>query len=155
MRHVCKEATKSVALARSALLVSLLLSASCGKSATTTSPTTTTPAPAAITETFTDILPVGGSKFFSFSIAVDGIVTATLTSVGGDGVPTSVEVNLGIGTPSGFSCSATVSPVQTSGTAQVTPLVTLEEQPGVHCVLISDIGNLFAPATFTVTIAHP
>jgi hypothetical protein len=25
----------------------------------------------------------------------------------------------------------------------------------VHCVQISDFGNLFAPAAFTVTIDHP
>jgi hypothetical protein len=125
----------------------------CGKNATTTSPTS--PAPDSVTETFAGTLSVGGSAFYSFSTAVTGDVTATLTNIGGDGVPSSVVVNLGIGSLSGFNCSASSTAVQITGTAQVSSLVTSSEPPGVHCVVISDMGNLFAPATFTVTIAHP
>jgi hypothetical protein len=134
------------------LLIVSALGAACGKSAATTSPT---PTPDSVTETFTGTLPVGGSAFYSFSTATAGTVTATLTDIEGDGVPSSVEVNLGIGPLSAFTCSATPVEVQMSGTAQVPALVTNTEQPGVYCVIISDIGNLFAPATFTVTIDHP
>jgi hypothetical protein len=108
-----------------------------------------------VTETFAGTLSVGGSAFYSFSTAVTGDVTATLTNIGGDGVPPSVVVNLGIGSLSGFNCSGSSTAVQITGTAQVSALVTSSEPAGVHCVVISDIGNLFAPATFTVTIAHP
>jgi hypothetical protein len=45
--------------------------------------------------------------------------------------------------------------VQVTGTAGVPAQVSSSEQPGVYCVIISDIGNLFAPASFTVTIDHP
>jgi hypothetical protein len=135
------------------LLIVFGLSAACGKSAATTSPTTATPD--SVTETFKGTLPVGGSAFYSFSTATTGTVTATLTDIEGDGVPSSVEVNLGIGTLSAFTCSATPIEVQMSGTAGVPALVTNSEQPGVYCVIISDIGNLIAPATFTVTIDHP
>ena len=152
MKMICEKFTRSRAFAVSLLIVSAF-SAACGKSATTTSPTTTTPD--SVTETFKGTLPVGGSAFYSFSTATAGTVTATLTDIEGDGVPPSVEVNLGIGTLSAFNCSATSSEVQMSGTAQVPALVSSSEQPGVYCVIISDIGNLFAPATFTVTIDHP
>ncbi len=152
MKMICETFTRSRAFAVSLLIVSAL-SAACGKTATTTSPTTTTPD--ALTETFKGTLPVGGSAFYSFSTATAGTVTATLTDIEGDGVPPSIEVNLGIGTLSAFNCSATSSEVQMSGTAQVPALVSSSEQPGVYCVIISDIGNLFAPATFTVTIDHP
>jgi hypothetical protein len=155
MRVFCKEAAKPAALAGGVLLVAMFLAAACGKSTTTTSPTPATGAPASITETFVGTLPVGGSKFYSFSTALDGMVTATLANVEGDGVPSSVVVNLGIGTPSGFGCPASGSPVQVDGIAQLGAVVTLDEPPGVHCVLVADIGNLFAPATFTVTIDHP
>jgi len=133
--------------------VAMALSA-CGKSAATTSPTETTPD--TLTETFTGTLPVGGSAFYSFSIATAGTVTATVAGIGGDLVPSSVVVNLGIGTPTQFTCLAT-SPtsVQVTGTAQLPAQVSSSEQPGVYCVIISDIGNLFAPASFTVTIDHP
>jgi hypothetical protein len=45
--------------------------------------------------------------------------------------------------------------VQVTGTAQLPAQVSSSEEAGVHCVIISDIGNLFAPASFTVTIDHP
>jgi len=151
MKTSCEEFTRGRVFAVSLLIVSAL-GAGCGKSAATTSPT---PTPDSVTETFTGTLPVGGSPFYSFSTATTGTVTATLTDIEGDGVPSSVEVNLGIGTLSAFTCSATPVEVQMSGTAQVPALVTNTEQPGVYCVIISDIGNLFAPATFTVTIDHP
>jgi hypothetical protein len=149
---VCEELAKSFAFAVSLLVVSAL-GAACGKNATATSPTSATPD--SVTEIFTGTLPVGGSEFYSFSTAVAGNVTATLTNIGGDEVPSSVMVNLGIGTLSGFSCSATSTSVQVTGTAQVPALVTASEQPGVFCVVISDIGNLFTPASFTVTVDHP
>jgi hypothetical protein len=152
IKMICEEFAKSCAFAVSLLIVSALIPA-CGKSATTTSPTSTTPD--SVTETFKGTLPVGGAAFYSFSTATAGTVTATLTDIEGNGVPSSVVVNLGIGTPSAFNCSASSTAVQVSGTAQVPALVTNSEQPGVHCVVISDIGNLFAPATFTVTIDHP
>ena len=152
MNALREKFAKNCALAVSLLFVSAF-GAGCGKSATTTSPTPTTPD--SITETFAGILPVGGSKFYSFSTAVAGTVTATLTNIGGDGVPSSVMVNLGIGTLSGFTCSANATAVQVTGTAQVAALVSNTEQPGVYCVVISDLGNLFGPATFTVTIDHP
>ena len=152
MKMICEKFTRSRAFAVSLLIVSAF-SAACGKNAATTSPTTTTPD--SVTETFKGTLPVGGSAFYSFSTATAGTVTATLTDIEGDGVPPSIEVNMGIGTLSAFNCSATSSEVQMSGTAQVPALVSSSEQPGVYCVIISDIGNLFAPATFTVTIDHP
>jgi hypothetical protein len=137
-------------------VLAALLVGGCGSGATTTSPSSasTTPAAAAISETFSGTLPVGGSRFYSFSISVYGTVNATLASIGGSGIPPTAEVNLGIGTPSGTTCSTTPTLVQVSGDAGVTTLVTATEQPGTYCVLIADAGNLFSPATFTVTIAH-
>jgi len=143
---------KKCALAVSLTVVSVWC-ASCGKSASTTAPTT--PTPDTLTETFAGTLPVGGSAFYSFSIATAGTVTATLANISGDEVPSSVVVNLGIGTLSQFTCSATPTAVQSSGTAGVPTQVSVSEQPGVYCVIISDLGNLFAPASFTVTIDHP
>jgi hypothetical protein len=135
--------------------VPALLGAGCGSGPTASSPTTPTPAAPAVTETFAGTLPVGGARFYSFSISVYGTVNATLNSIGGSGIPPTVEVTLGIGTPSGSTCSSTPTPVQVSGDAGVTTQVTATEQPGVYCAIISDAGNLFSPANFTVTIEHP
>lgn len=152
MKTLREKLAKTCALAVSLAVVSAWC-ASCGKSASTTAPTP--PTPDTLTETFAGTLPVGGSAFYSFSIATAGTVTATLASVSGNQVPPSVVMNLGIGTLSQFTCSASPTAVQISGTAGVPTQVSASEQPGVYCVIISDIGNLFAPASFTVTIDHP
>jgi hypothetical protein len=95
---------------------------------------------------------VGGSAFYSFSVGENGTVNVTYTEAAGSGVPGTVWLGLGIGTPSAEDC-ATASTVNTPPTsaAQITGTYT----PGIYCVKVSDIGNLFAPATFRVTIAHP
>lgn len=119
-------------------------------------PTTETPPSSGpVTEAYSSTLPVGGSKFYSFSTAASGAVTATLVDIGGAGVPPTVIVNLGIGTPAGTTCSAASSPVQVTGDAGIATQVSGTQPSGVSCVIVTDIGNLFAPASFTVSIEHP
>jgi hypothetical protein len=119
----------------------------------TSSSSTTTPAAApTVTEAFNGTLPVGGFRFYSFTIAVNGTVNVTLTKVSGTSVPSTVQLGLGIGQPSGNDCSTTQSVTAASSTV---PQTTGVFGPGVFCVRVSDVGNLFAPATFAVTIAHP
>jgi hypothetical protein len=136
--------------------VVLAAAAACGKDDTPTSPTTTTTtttvASASITEDFSGVLPVGGSRFYSFTVGENGTVNITLTSIGGAGVPSTVWVGLGIGTPNAEDCSTTSSVnTQAGSSAQVTGTY----QPGIYCAKVSDIGNLAAPATFAITVAHP
>jgi len=134
--------------------VCALLCSACkgsGSSSTTTPSTPTTPTP--ITETFSGTLPVGGAQFYSFGIATAGTVNVTLVSVSIGDQPSDVSLTVGIGTPSGITCSSTNQSAVTAGT---TPQVTGSQQPGVYCVTVQDVGPLLpAPAAFTVTIAHP
>ena len=106
---------------RAALLsisVLLLFAPACHQS-TTTSPTTTstttsTTAPAApdmTTETFSGTLGVGATTFYPFAVSQTGTVTATLVSIGGDAVPSTVQVRLGIGTEDEVGCNATASSI--------------------------------------------
>jgi hypothetical protein len=132
------------------------VAASCNKdSASPTSPTSTNTATvtaASVSEDFTGTVPVGGSAFYSFSVAENGTVAVTYTGASGNGVPGTVWLGLGIGTPSAEDC-ATGSTVNTppATAAQISGTYA----PGIYCVKVSDIGNLYAPATFSVTIAHP
>ena len=144
-------------IAGSALVVALALAApACGNdSESPTSPSsTTTPTVAApsITEDFTGSVPVGGFAFYSFTVGENGTVNVTYTGAGGNGVPGTVWLGLGIGTPNGEDC-VTTSTVNTPPTT--TAQVTGTYGPGIYCARVSDIGNLYAPATFSVTIAHP
>jgi hypothetical protein len=131
------------------------LAASCNNDSTptaATSTTTTTASGAATTEDFTGTLPVGGSLFYSFSVAETGTVTVLYSAAAGNGVPGTVWLGLGIGTPSGEDCVAANAVNTPPGTAAQ---LTASYTPGIYCAKVSDIGNLFAPATFTISITHP
>lgn len=138
------------------LASTLTAAAACNQTTTTTSPSTTTATTSAtVTEVMSSTLAVGGSRFYSFAIHSAGTVTATLQDISGTNVSPGTIVNLGIGTPSGTSCNGTQTNVQVTGSAGLNAYVTAAEQAGQFCVIISDVGNLFAPASFTVTIDHP
>jgi hypothetical protein len=111
----------------------------------------TTTAPPLTTETFSGTLGVGATSFYPFTVAESGSVTATLVSIQGTGVPSTVQIRLGIGTPDDVGCNATTSSLASSKA----PVVTAAESPGAYCANVTDVGNLFAAADFVVTIAHP
>jgi len=141
------------------ILISMMFGTACSHSSTTspsatsTTTTTTTAAAPTVSESFTGTLPVAGFKFYSFNIAVNGTVNVTLNSVSGAGVPSTVQLGLGIGQPSGLDCAATTN--VTAGTPAAAPQATGTFGPGLFCVRVFDVGNLFAPANFNITIAHP
>jgi hypothetical protein len=150
---------KRMSATTAAILGLMMFGTACSHSSTTspsaTSTTTTTATAAAptVSESFTGTLPVAGFKFYSFNIAVNGTVNVTLNSVSGAGVPATVQLGLGIGQPSGLDCAATTT--VTAGITAAAPQTTGTFGPGLFCVRVSDVGNLFAPANFNITIAHP
>ena len=142
-----------------ALLVAVALALSaCDDKGTATSPTstttttTTTVASPTATELFAGRVNIGGSTFYSFTVAENGTVNVNLADVGGANVPSTVWLGLGLGTPTGEDCSASTT-VNTAAGASVQ--LTGTYAPGVYCVRVWDIGNLAAVAAFNVTIAHP
>ena len=133
----------------------LLSAAACSKDNTTTPTTptsTTTPVTTpTVTEIFQSTVPVGGFAFYSFNIAANGTVNVTLNTVSGTGVPSTVQLGIGIGTPAGVDCTTTSTVTAAAGTAAQ---LTGTFGPGLFCVRIYDVGNLFGPAAFKATIAH-
>lgn len=138
-----------------ALLLLALGAAACGKD-TPTTPTATTTTQTAAEPTnsvdFNGTVPVTGSTFYSFSVSQYGTVNLTLTSVGGAVVPTTVTLGMGLGVPDGTDCVTSTTVNTRSGTtAQLTAIF----NPGVYCAKVYDVGNLFGPASVSVTIAYP
>lgn len=153
VHRTCVRYTRT-AIAAAAVLATL--AAACSGDSTPTSPTSTTTTTittaATTTEDFTGTLPVGSSRFYSFSVAETGTVSVLYSSVGGNGVPGSVWLGLGLGAPSGEDCVTTNNINTPPGAgAQLTGTYS----PGIYCVKVSDIGNLFAPAAFSISITHP
>lgn len=133
-----------------AAVVFLLGAAGCNKDSTPTAATTpTTPTVTRTTDTFSGTVPVRGSAFHSFSVAVTGTIDVTLTVVT---PPTVMGVH--VGTPADGKCTplAGASALASAGTsAQLSGLASA----GALCVDVHDAGNQTAPVAYTVTVVHP
>ena len=119
---------------------------------TSTTTTTTTVATPVYTEDWIDTLAVGGERFYSFTVTQYGTVNISLTSVSGPFVPSTVTVGMGLGTPAAETCFTTSSISTQAGTG---PQLTGTYNPGVYCVIVRDVGNLFSAAQFSITVAYP
>ena len=115
-------------------------------------PASTPLAPPSITETWSGTLAVGGSRFYSFSVGLNGTVNVTLTSLVENGQDSTTQVGLALGYPAGTGCTANTSVTNAPG---ADPQITNTYLPGVYCVKIADAGNLSGPAVFNLVIAHP
>ena len=125
--------------------LALALMVSACHSNPSTSPTTTTSG--LTTETFNGTVVVGGSDSKTFTVAVTGVVSVTLTAA-------PVPMGLAVGIPGSSGCVPLPgSPmVATAGTSA--PLAG-EVTPGTFCVLVYDVGNQTVPVTYSVTVTHP
>ena len=119
---------------------------------TTTTTTTTTVATPIYNEEWSDTLAIGGERFYSFAVTQYGTVNVSLTSVSGQYVPSTVTLAMGLGTPAAETCSTTSTISTQAGTG---PQLTGTYNPGVYCVIVRDVGNLFSPARFSITVAYP
>jgi len=134
--------------------------AGCGSS--TTSPSTPSGPPAIGTDRFDSIIEVRGSALYPFVVNQNGGTTsvnlASLSALDRPGL-LAVTMRLSIGTQvkdgdgNLVDCDLTRSVDTVAGlTSQLT------EQLGAntnYCVLLRDIGNLRAPANFTLRVSHP
>lgn len=125
--------------------LALALMVSACHSNPSTSPTTTTGG--LTTETFNGTVAVNGSDSKTFTVAVTGVVSITLTAA-------PVPMGLAMGLPGGSGC-VPLAGGTTTATAGTTAQVTAEVTPATFCVLVYDVGNQTAPVSYTVTVAHP
>ena len=121
-------------------------------SASLPNPTTLPDAPPAVSESWTGIVPVGGSVWYSFSLAKRGTVQVTLLSVSGQDVSPDATLGLAVGVPLEKGCTIGTP---TSAQAGSSPQVTGSYDAGVLCASVSDLGELAAPAVVSLVIDHP
>jgi hypothetical protein len=133
------------------LAVCALATAACSNSSDTTASSAAAPTIAATTENFTGTVQVGGSDANPFTVTASGAtINLTLTAAG---PPATIFMGFGVGTYAGTTCTLltggfTVTPAGT------TPQLSGPITSGQYCVMVYDAGNLTAPVTYAVTVAH-
>jgi hypothetical protein len=136
------------------LTIALLaaLAVACGDDQSPTEPSSTTSTATAVT--YAGTIDVGGSRFYSFSNAAAGSVTAFLASVTSPDtrLPVGVPLEIGIGVPAGTGCSTTTTQIVTPG---LVSQMTVSLASGVFCLRVADAGELRAPVAFAVRFSHP
>ena len=135
-----------------ALALVAALAAGCDdNSATAPTDTTTT---SNTTVTYTGTLEVGGARFYSFTNAAAGSVTAFLASVASPDtrLPVSVPLEIGIGVPAGTGCATTTTQIVAPG---LVSQMSASLAAGVFCLRVADAGEMRAPVSFAVRFSHP
>jgi hypothetical protein len=132
------------------VLASALAIAGCGGDSATSPGSTSTTAPF---ETFTGILGVQGSGFYSFTVSAPGTVSLSVASLTENGLhaASNSTVRLGLGVPLGTGCNVTNFVDTTAG---LTTQLTASVSPDIYCVNIADTGTLTGPMDFTIRIAQ-
>jgi hypothetical protein len=130
-------------------LVIVATTAACGGS--TSNSTIPTPTGTLVTDTFTNVVPMGGLAFNNFTVTTGGTVNVTLVSAG---PPPTITMELGIGTPSATGTCSLLSGAATAATASTTAQLSGTLNAGSYCVEVLDLGNAAGPITYTVTVAH-
>ena len=123
---------------RTTLVIAALLGVACG-STTASAPTTT--------QTFSGTLTSGGASLQLVTVAKDGEIDLTLTSL----VPqTTITVGLGLGVPQNGTCGL----LDDIENAKIASVLSDEVTAGTYCILIYDVGNIQGSDTYTLTVAH-
>jgi hypothetical protein len=131
------------------MAVALVAVGTIGCGSDSTSPST--PSATRTTETFSGTVQIGGSDFHSFRVSATGPTDVTLMSAG---PPATTVVGLALGTASESGCAPLPGGSVNTAAGSVAQLGGLTSA-GTLCVQVRDIGNLTAPITYTVSVAHP
>lgn len=132
-------------------VVLMLVGAACSEDMETpTSATETATGPTTIL--FSGTLQPRTSRFYSYTLATAGSVSALLASVERSGVPVADALEIGIGSPAGIGCAVTMS---AHVSASLVPQLRHEAAAGTYCVRVADTDGLSAPMTFTIRVIHP
>ncbi|MBW8868678.1 MAG: hypothetical protein JF610_15365 [Acidobacteria bacterium] len=121
--------------------------AACGSNST--APTVE---PASTTETWSSTLTVGASKFYSFTVPLEGTVSVVMKTFTQNGAASTEQVTIGLGSPHGTDCSVAGSVV---ASASDSVLLSGSQTRGVYCIRIWDNAQLSKTAAFSVNITHP
>jgi hypothetical protein len=133
------------------LLLTALATVTFGACKKASTATPTTPTPVTTTETFSGTIPQLGSAAHAFTVAANGTITISLTSVG---PLATMAIGLGVGSWDGTTCTvitqndnARAGSIALTGTAVA----------GSFCAKVYDSGNIpdLTTVTYTIEVVHP
>ena len=106
--------------------------------------------PLTVTETYANLLALGGATSRGFVVRNAGDVTMKLIGLG---VASEEEVGIAIGTNDSRTgaCSRDFTEVTSVSAARN---ISRRFEPGVYCATVYDVGKLTLSSTFIVTIEH-
>ena len=127
-----------------ALLLSTVTATGCDNSPTLPD------GPITVTETFANLIALGGATSRSFVVRNAGDVTMKLVTLG---VDSQEEVGMAIGTnnPQTGACSRDFTEVTSVAAART---ISRRFEAGNYCATVYDAGKLTMSAAFTTTIEH-
>jgi hypothetical protein len=136
------------------IVVAALVSAGCGNSPESPTAPTTTSTTTVRTGHFVGSLTAGETRFFSFTVAEAGTVTAMLASITSPRTGATVDATLGfgIGRPAGTQCALSTS-INTP--ASLTAQLQQQAEAGIYCINVSDPGQLNGDVNFAVRFSYP
>jgi hypothetical protein len=134
------------ALRRFSILSALLLAA-CDRAGTSTALDRPTTPPTKVAS-FNGTLQLLSTATYAFLVSTNGYVEVTLLGLA---APAGTKVELGIGTPSVAGVCATNHTVMTEAGPSAQIIGT--GIAGTLCIALTDVGNLTAPALYTITVA--
>jgi hypothetical protein len=144
-----------------ALVAAQIALAGCGSSSPVVDPTTVV-APTVTTEALTGTFACcGNSDFKTITVAQAGNIDFALSTLIVNGAPSTIQMNLAIGQPSGTTCllltgGSITGPAGTPGTLGIAELSGGPIAAGPYCLQVTDIGNVPANGTvnYTITVSH-
>jgi hypothetical protein len=134
-------------IVRAVLLIGAVFLAACDQAGTSTELSRPSTAPTQLIP-FNGTLALLGTNTHVFTVLQDGYVEVTLVGLG---APSGTKVGLAIGTPSVIgTCEPNQSVTAAAGAGAQLVGTGIA---GRLCVTITDVGNLAAPAVYTITVA--
>ena len=128
----------------------MLLGAACSEDLQT--PTSASTTATSTTILFSGTLQPRASRFYSYTLATAGSVSALLASVERNGVPQANALEIGIGSPAGTGCAVMLS---ANVSAALSPQLRHDATVGTYCVRVADTDGLPVPIAFTIRVVHP
>ena len=132
---------------RKCLILSALLLGACDQAGTSTALDRPTTPPSKVVS-FNGTLQLLATATYTVSVSTNGYVEVTLLGLA---APAGTKVELGIGTPSVTGVCAPNHSVTTEAGPSAQIIGT--GIAGTLCVTLTDVGNLTAPALYTITVA--